>query len=498
MKCKWFFLVFVLTLSTLLVPVSGTCAESKDTMQELKSSYLQSIYDDSRIFLEGIELFIRRDYPRFWQNIQDDQPMSYEEIDRYVKELKHFEGQLDALFEEYSTFKNTSGNATGGNATLTNNLELQIYQMLAYSYMKTGDFAMTYDLLQNKNIFSQNFTIKLIDIEGHMREFPLTVELKKLFKVISGNLNFLTIRLKYFYPSDLQYINAYLQIPDYDHESAFNKAYFSYYKEDFTGLSGKNNKIHFSEIINFFNRRDYKNISKTTAVSVTPDSQQYISTYRFPIIKGEYGIELKDNSILAAVSADNKSINMEKLCVFKGYVVTDFKRLKNDERLNIKNDTLISKGLSLEKTNILKDDSDIMSTNRKSTKTRVLLDYELGKENLKDGEMLRYGVYRLFEQGKYLGMIELVPCYKGENCKKRSIDKSITQVNVYNHELTFYQDILDQVQANRRMYGKDSNDIRSDNDKNSPSNDESSKNKAPVPETSSSKIHVGRGCAAVR
>lgn len=497
MKYKWFVLFFVFSLTIVINPAAGICAETKDTMQELKSSYLQSIYDDSRIFLEGIELFIRRDYPKFWQNIQDDQPISQDEIDRYSKELKHFEGQLDALFEEYTTFKNTSGNASDGTATFSSNLELQIYQMLAYSYMKTGDFAMTYDLLQNKNIFSQNFTIKLIDIEGHLRDFPLTAELKKLFKVISSNLSFLTIRLKYFYPSDLQYINAYLQIPDYDHESAFNKAYFSYYKGEFTGLGGKNNKIHFSEIINFFNRRDYKNVSKTITTPATTSGQQYIASYKFPIIKGEYGIELKDNTILAAVSADNKTINLERLCVFKGYVITDFKRLKNDERMNIKNDTLISKGLSLEKTDILNDDNDIMSTDKKSTKTRVLLDYELGKENLKDGEMLRYGVYRLFEQGKYLGMIELVPCYKGENCKKRSIDKSITQVNVYNHELTFYQDILDAIQANRRMYGKDNNDIRSNKVNTSskmdedPANPKEEKKEIPPP-----KVHIGRGCAA--
>ncbi|GAB6094722.1 hypothetical protein JCM14469_09740 [Desulfatiferula olefinivorans] len=483
-------LTMVMVLSTVFSAATATSADSADKMRELKSSYLQSIFDDCRIFLEGIELFIRRDYPKFWQNIEDEAPIAQDEIDRYSKELKHFEGQLDALFEEYVTFKSTSGNSPDAGSAFSD-LELQIYQMLAYSYMKTGDFAMSYDLLQNKDIFSGNFTVKLIDIEGKLTDFPLTVELKRLFRIISGNLNFLTLRLKYFFPSDIQYINAYLKIPDYDRESPFNKAYFSYYKGAFTGLGEKEgNSIHFSEIVHFFNRRNYKNVSRGTRQ--TQDNAQYIATYRFPIIKGEYGIELKDNKILAAVSTDNKTLNLERLCEFKGFVVTDFKRLKNDERKNIKNETLISKGLFLEKTDILIDDNDIMATSARDTKKRVLLDYEMSRDNLKIGEMIRYGVYRLFEQGKYLGMIELVPCYKGEDCKKRSIDKSITQIKVYNHELIFYQDILDAVQANRKMYSKGnytpgiSTDVAP------------APLPTPAPARVPDKVHVGRGCASGR
>ncbi|MBU1171090.1 MAG: hypothetical protein KKD44_16140 [Proteobacteria bacterium] len=494
MKFRWHLVLIALTLSTLFFSIPGVSAQSTDTVQELKASYLQSIYDDCRIFLEGIELFIRRDYPKFWQNIDEELPIPQNEIDRYSKELKHFEGQLDALFEEYVTFKSNSGN-TAKEGTSFSNLELQIYQMLAYSYMKTGDFAMSYDLLQNKNIFSQNFTIKLIDIEGNLKEFPLTLELKKLFKIISGNLNFLTLRLKYFFPSDIQYINAYLNIPDYDHDSPFNKAYFSYYKGAFSGLGEKDeNNIHFSEIIHFFNRREFKNVTKGAKIS--QDNQQYISSYKFPIIKGEYDIELKDNTILAAESLDNNTLNLERLCMFKGFVVTDFKRLKSDERKNIKNDTLISKGLYLEKTDLLSDDNDIMATSKKDTKKRILLDYELSKDNLKIGEMLRYGVYRLFEQGKYLGMIELVPCYKGEDCKKRSIDKSITKVKVYNHELIFYQDILDAVQANRRMFGKGNYSTPSNTkiDLDTPSE---ATVQADTP-SDAPKVHVGRGCSPKR
>jgi hypothetical protein len=497
-KSRHFLIGILFIIILLAIPSVFFSAEKEDTMQELKSSYLQSIYDDCRIFLEGIELFTRRDYPNFWQNMQNDQKIPLEEIEKYCRELKHFEGQIDALLEEYVTFKNSSGNAPENGAMFSNNLELQIYQMLAYSYMKTGDFAMSYDLLQNRNIFSQNFTIKIIDIEGKMTDFPLTANLKNMFRLVSDNLTFLTIRMKYFFPSDIQYINAYLRIPDYDRESSFNKAYFSYYKDTFTGLEqNKDNSIHFSEIINFFNRRSNKNLSKNTGVPST-DNIQSTDTYKFPIIKGSYDVDLKDKSILGSVSSDNKTINLERLCVFKGFAVTDFKRLKNDEMKNVKTNSMIDKGLNLVKTDLLNDEGEGKSDGKESKK-RLMLDYELGTtENLKIGSMLRYGVYRLFEQGKFLGLVELVPCYKGDDCKKRSIDKSITKVSVYNHELIFYQDILDAVVANRKMYGK-SNLSQDEEDLFKASKTEKKEVTAMAPQDNPpEKIHVGRGCSARR
>jgi hypothetical protein len=169
--------------------------------------------------------------------------------------------------------------------------------------------------------------------------------------------------------------------------------------------------------------------------------------------------------------------------------------------MNIKNDTLISKGLTLEKTDVLKDDNNLLEMDKNGGKNKVLGD-DPGKGIRKDGDMLRYGVYRLFEQGKYLGMAEIVPCYKGENCKKRSIDKSITQVNVYNHELTFYQDILDAIQANRKMYGKDTNELKDAAE--SLKRKEVSKadgmtdpmSPAVSPKQDPPKVHIGRGCAS--
>ena len=464
---------------------SNVCANT-NTIKELKSSYLQSIHDDSRIFLEGIELFIRRDYPRFWQNIINNRPIPQEEINRYSKELEPFEGQLDSLYEEYISFLQSS---EGGKSAINSSLELKIYQILLYSYMKTGDFGMSYTLMQKKNIFTQNFTVKLIDIEGNLKDFQLTKELKELCRLISSNLVQLNLRLKYFSISDTLSKYAWLKMSDYDIENLFNKTYFSYYQRGVIGVGEKSqNTIHFKEIIRFFNRKNYNSILKRNKLSER--NRQYIQTYSFPIIKGKYYIDLKDDTILASMSSKNKTINLEHLCVFKGVVQTDFRRLKSEEKKNIKNTTITGKGFYLEKLNIFKDEdmenSDIDTRKRKLNANR----------HLKIGEMLRYGVYRLFQNSKYIGMIELVPCNKGRNCKKRSVDKSITKITVYNHELTFYQDILDKVQANQRMYAKH-NYVTPVMKKSKPKFATHKKNRqSGVASAGDAKIHVGKGCAS--
>jgi hypothetical protein len=185
--------------------------------------------------------------------------------------------------------------------------------------------------------------------------------------------------------------------------------------------------------------------------------------------------------------------------MFKGFVRTDFRQLKGEEKQNIKKKSLIDKGLYLEKADIIQE---AKTQNDPDAKKRRLLDYEMGHSSLKINDMLRYGIYRLYENGKFLGTVELVPCYKGENCRKKSKDKSITKVKVYNHELTFYQDILDLVRMNQKMYGKTSYDDKTEDGSNPDETMvddtmEYSENAFDLqtpekPET----IHVGRGCSA--
>ncbi|VFQ46624.1 hypothetical protein [Desulfoluna butyratoxydans] len=440
-------------------------AAESSTMEELKANYLTSIYDDCRIFLEGIELFINRDYPRFWSDISTGKPVSKSMIQRYIRELEYFEGQLDALYEEFISYADTTANKSNHGQTRVRDLEAKIYQILAYAYMRTGDFAMSHALTANEDIITREFTIPLMDIEGKKQPFALTRELKRLQLLISANLEVVEIRMTYFFPSDLDSINAYLKVDEYDGGNPFNLTFLSYYDNAFLELGdGESGVIHFSEIIRFFNRMKY-NDAFSQGIDNTSGREQ---VYRLPIIKGQYGMALKDDAILGYASPDNTTLGLERLCRYTGFTRTDFRTLKLEEKKNITDSTTEEKELYISRVESPKavdaEESDAMTY------------YGNVPSNgeLRPGSPIRYGTYRLFEGGEYLGLIELVPCYKGQHCAKQNPDKAVTEVKVYNHELSFYEDTLDYIRMNTRMYGTARNITRDD----------------------ASEIHIGRGCAS--
>jgi len=434
-------------------------------MEELKANYLTSIYEDCRIFLEGIELFINRDYPRFWSDIDANKPISEAMIRRYIRELEYFEGQLDALYEEFISYADTTANKSNHGQTKVRDLEAKIYQILAYAYMRTGDFAMSHALTHNDAIVAKEFTIPLMDIEGKKLPFGLTRELKHLQRLISTNLGVVEIRMKYFFPSDLDSINAYLKVTDYDRGNPFNLTFLSYYDKAFLELGeGRNGVIHFSEIIHFFNRIKYNDAFSQGMSDTT--GWEYI--YRLPIIKAEYGMDLRDDSILGSVSMDNTTLGLERLCRYTGFTRTDFRALKFEEKQNITAKTVEEKELYLSRV------ADPASTDTEEGSQMTYYGNIPADGELRPGTPIRYGTYRLFEGGEYLGLIELVPCYKGQNCTKQNLDKAVTEVKVYNHELSFYEDTFDYIRMNTRMYGTKKNITRND----------------------ASEIHIGRGCAS--
>jgi len=452
-------------LLTVVCHTSPAVSAESTTMEELKANYLTSIYEDCRIFLEGIELFINRDYPRFWSDINAKKPVSESMIRRYIRELEYFEGQLDALYEEFISYADTTANKSNHGQTRVRDLEAKIYQILAYAYMRTGDFAMSHALTNNEAIIAKEFTIPLMDIEGKKQPFALTRELKRLQQLISANLEVVEIRMKYFFPSDLDSINAYLKVNDYDGGNPFNLTFLSYYDKAFLELGdGRSGVIHFSEVIRFFNRIKYNDAFSQSM----NDATGWEHVYRLPIIKGEYGMELKDDAILGSVSSDNTTLGLERLCRYKGFTRTDFRTLKLEEKKNITDNTTEEKELYLSRV----DSPSVIDAKNSAPMTYYGNIPDDGK--LSPGNPIRYGTYRLFEGGEYLGIIELVPCYKGQHCAKQNPDKAVTEVKVYNHELSFYEDTLDYIRMNTRMHGTTRNITRSD----------------------TSEIHIGRGCAS--
>jgi hypothetical protein len=304
-----------------------------------------------------------------------------------------------------------------------------------------------------------------MDIEGKQQTFALTLDLKRLQRLISANLNVVELRMKYFFPSDFDSINAYLKVNGYDQGNPFNLTFLSYYDNAFLELGKtRDSVIHFSEIIHFFNRIKY-NDAFSQGISGTTGWEH---TYRLPIIRAEYGMDLTDNAILGSVSSDNTVLGLERLCHYKGFTRTDFRTLKLEEKQNITNSTTIEKELYI---------SRVDSEPAKGGKEDVVMTYYGNVPE--DGKLLRdnpirYGTYRLFEGSEFLGIIELVPCYKGQPCSKQNSDKAVTEVKVYNHELSFYEDTLDYIRMNTRMYGQMTN----------------------VSRGSSQEIHIGRGCAS--
>ncbi len=443
-------------LMTFLIGAAPAPAAGTSTMEELKANYLTSIYDDCRIFLEGIELFISRDYPKFWPHIEEGAPMETAEIHRYIRELNYFKEQLDTLYEEFVGYAKSPANREAGGQATIKTLEAKIYQILSYAYMRTGDFAMGYALMSHNKIMAHEFTIPLMDIEGHPRPFPLTRRLKKLQTLISEHLNVIELRMKYFFPTDLEAINAYLTVVPERDPDPITLTFLSYYDQTFLELNAPENPgIHFSEIIHFFHQMKYNNAFSKGIGNTIGDER----IYHLPIIKGTYAMDFKEATILGEFSRDNRVLSLERLCYYRGFVRTDFRNLKGEERGNVK----------------LKTDKELYISRVGDESPAGALENE---SRLMEGAPLRYGRYTLLEGSTLLGTIELVPCYKGRPCRKRSRDKAVTEVKVYNHELTFYEDTLDSVRMNTRMHGHPVYATPS-----------------PAPEVDTGEIHIGRGCA---
>ena len=72
-------------------------------------------------------------------------------------------------------------------------LQNQIFQMLAYSYMRIGDFSMAQALMKQGDVNSKSYILKIRDIEGLLKNFPLTDNLNRLSLIIDSYLNMFSL-----------------------------------------------------------------------------------------------------------------------------------------------------------------------------------------------------------------------------------------------------------------------------------------------------------------
>ncbi len=420
----------------LLVISSGINTEGKnvwgsDTGTWLKSSYLNSIHDDCRTLLEGIQLFTQRDYPVFIQNIQSGTAVSDIDTANYISELRHFKKLLDSLYEEYISFKTSSllSKKDGEDALEKNSLtilEKSLYQMFTYAYIRTGDIIMAHQLMEHRDILSENVTIKIRNLEGILTQFPLTENLQREAKTSIKKLGILTLHLKNFLPTDRQEINTYLKISDYNKKEPINIMYMEYYGHYFPGLkTGEKTKmIHMGRIVDFLSTLKYK-----TAASIKSNDAEtnadFHKIYQFPIIKGDYELIIRDPHIRAFSQTDD-AVTIERLCFFKGLARTDFRTLKQEEQR--------------QKKKIVEE-------------TLLLIDQRPTYVSYQPGQMVPYGVYALYDKDRHLGTINLIPCSKGGTCKESVVPReNVTPIRIFDHTFILYRDILDLITRDQRLY----------------------------------------------
>ena len=244
-------------------------------------------------------------------------------------------------------------------------------------------------------------------------------------------LTTLTLNVKNFYISDIQEINAYIQIEDYDPQEPVNILYMAYYGRLLPGLGEKDRRmIHMGQIIDFFNRLKYSS-SASAKPFLKGKTSSYAVSYQFPIVKGTYDVINKDPTIRVRSVSDNE-ITVERLCRFKGLARTDFRNLKAAEKQQRREETIVAENLTL----FRMDDKSMTAYSA--------------------GQMMPYGIYALFEKEDHLGTVELVPCGKGGSCKEgTSQDPAVTLVKIFDHEFVLYKDVLDLIKRNHNRHGSD-------------------------------------------
>jgi hypothetical protein len=175
-----------------------------------------------------------------------------------------------------------------------------------------------------------------------------------------------------------------------------------------------------------------------------PNVPEHTISYKFPILKGNFSLVLNDDNYIVLDVAESSVLTIERLCHFKGFVRTDFRKLKGEEKQNLKIENVIDKAITLEMVD---------------TRTQLAGTTNEPSQRYSPGDKVRYGLYRLYEKENFLGIVELVPSVVGEKTEEKDTDKSITRIKVFEHELLFYQDTLDLVKRNQNAYGVVINDL---------------------------------------
>lgn len=406
---------------------NDSCSEPS-AATEAKSFYLSSIYEDTRLLVEAIELFIQRDYPRLWTNLEAGQSVDRRTTDDYLREVRHFEKILDNLFREYATFRKEG--ATPNEKLYP--LESEILQMLAYCYLRTGDLYLVVALQDKFTGLGEDFSVKIRNIEGELVDLRVTEELNKWGSIIRDKARLIKLQTIKFLPSDSENRNVFCRVSPDSGNNPLHPLYLGYYARFFPGLGDTSvGTIHFGDIVRYS--------SRVSQLGLVKDEGTF-----FPVVGGDIEFISQDPSIIVLASDQKDVYKLEHLFLFKGYAGTSVQAMQavGKDAASAPFADSAPEAVVEAATSVVDRQFVLRPMSGPSTVSR---DY-------KAGDQLRYGLYDLFDSNAHLGQVEFVPCVRGENCPKTSEFKRVTKVNVYEHEFAFSQDVLDLIADNEKFY----------------------------------------------
>lgn len=431
----------------ILIPGTGTAEkfDSGQRMSQVKKAYLDSIYDDISFIIDGIELFCKRDYPNLWDNIESEKKISPEILKKYIKETANFRNILDTHLSEFTTIIASDKGKPG-------NKEKEIFQMLSYAYLSTGNFITARALASNEDVLNKETEIQVSKLNGEKEAFNLTESLKKRLELLAESLGVIKLDMKYFTPEDLDTVNAYIEVNSSKTPDAVNIMYANAYR-GVIPYKEKENKYQISINMLFSFLKNLKYFELNSPVNNEKEEKEFKGQkLSFLIMKGSYSLKSQSSGIKISQKSNNQFI-IEKKFLYKGFEDTGFNLAKNEKETSV----------ILKKTN----------------------------KEYKKNNYLEYGRYKIIKDDEVSGFALFKPCYKDKCGALENKDPATTPVKIYGHELVVYQDLLDRIKVNLKQNQKDFSSAGNYNI-NEIDNNHTDKNKLKTLGKSQGKISTGK------
>lgn len=364
-----------------------------------RSKYLNAIHEEVVSIVDGIEDFITRDYPFFWEAIEAGENINPDTVEKYVGEISNFRTILDNQLREFVAYKNVSASDNFLDK------EKEILQMLSYAYLTSGNFITAHAIMEDKSVMTRETKIKISKLNGETVSFDITTALIKRMGIIRGSLDIITLDLQYFSPEDIETIDADIEVKSSDFTSPLNLMYAYAYRGviPYNKTTG-DYKISVNRLFSFLEKMRYFDLVNSDMSKNEFEKRELT----FFLLKGVYDLTSKSQGLKIAKLNEN-TFSIEKKFLFKG----------------------------------LKD-RGIRYSKEKEQDQALLVD--VGRE-FKKNDYCEYGRYKINLNAEDAGFVNIMPCYRNTCIQGVPSDSSATPVKVFGHTLVLFEDIVDQVKV---------------------------------------------------